>query len=111
MHQLTSNIAVPAQLVALLEKKVKELEDAGTQQVTEILSMKESHDKEIDELKTQLTQLIDARIHLADQLEQSKKSNITIREKYEALRSEKKGTFPHLILRLEQLSALQTSFS
>ena len=45
----------PAQQVALLEKKVKELEDAGTQRATEILSMKESHDKEIDELKAQLT--------------------------------------------------------
>ena len=80
----------PAQQVALLEKKIKGLEDIGSRQSTKILSMKESYDKETDELKTQLTQFIDARIHLTDQLEQSRKSNITLKNKYEALHAEKK---------------------
>ena len=91
MKQLTSNIAGPAQQVAELEKKIKELDDAGAQKVTENLSLKASHLREIEELKCQMTRLIDERILLADQLALSKKSNITIREKYEALRAEKKG--------------------
>ena len=81
----------PAQQVADLEKKIKELEDAGAQQAAENLSLKASHFKEVEELKSQMTMLIDERIHLADQLAQFKKSNITIKEKYEALRTEKKG--------------------
>ena len=101
MRRLTNNITGPAQQVALLEKKVKELEDASAQQAAEILSMKEPHNREVDELKTQLTQIINARIHLADQLEQSKKSNITLKDKYEALCDEKKSTTLTLVLLLD----------
>ena len=50
MPQLSSNFAG-----SLLEKKVKELEDAGTQQAAEILSLKENPNKEIEKLKTKLT--------------------------------------------------------
>ena len=92
MHQLSSKIAGSAQQVALLEKRVKELEDVGYQQAAEIMFLKESHNKDIEELKVQLTQMIDERIYLADQLEQSKKSNITLKDKYQALHDEKKST-------------------
>ena len=94
MKQLTSNITGPAQQVAMLEKKIKELEDAGAQQASEILSLKKSHLQEIEELKCQMTTLINERIHLADQLAQSKKSNITIRKKYEAFHAEKESSIP-----------------
>ena len=86
-----SNITGPAQQVDDLEKKIKDLEDGGAQLAAENLSLKASHYKEIEELKTQMTALIDECILLADQLASSKKSNTTIREKYEALRTEKKG--------------------
>ena len=65
MRQLTSNFAGTTQQVVLLKKKVKELEEAGDQQAVEILSLKESHNKEIEELKVQLTQMIDKCIRLA----------------------------------------------
>ena len=96
MKRMTSNISGPAQQIAELEKKVKDLEDAGAELAAENLSLKASHNKEIKELKSQLTKLIDDRIHLADQLASFKKSNITIKEKYEALRGEKKGNDVHL---------------
>ena len=91
MKQLTSNITGLAQQVVVLEKKIKELEDAGAQQASEVLSLKASHLKEVEELKSQMTTLIDERIHLADQLAQSKKSIVIIKEKYVALCAEKKG--------------------
>ena len=78
MKPLTSNITGPAQQVVVLEKKIKELEVAGVQQASKVLSLKASHLKEIEELKCQMTRLIDERIHLADQLASSKKLNITI---------------------------------
>ena len=92
MRQLCSNFLGSAQQVALLERNVKELEDASNQHAAKILSLKDSHNKEIEELKTQLTQVIDECIHLADQLEQSKKSNVILKDKYQALRDENKGT-------------------
>ena len=95
MSQLSNNFAGSAQQVALLEKKVKELEDAGYQHAAEILSLKKTHNKELEELKTQLTQAIEEHIHLANQLEQSKKSNVTSKDKYQALQAEKKGRPPN----------------
>ena len=110
MKQLTSNITGPAQQVATLEKKIKELEDAGAQQASEILSLKASHLIEIEELKSQMTTVIDERIHLADQLAQSKKSNVTIKEKYEALRIEKKSTIPNQFFFLKHSASSRLNF-
>ena len=73
------------------------MDDAGANQVAKIISLKEIHNKELIELKGQLSQVIDKRIHLADQLEQSKKSNVTLKDKYQALRDENKGKKSYLI--------------
>ena len=79
-----------------MEKKIKTLEDTGAELAVENLSLKASHNKEIEELKMQMAKLIDDRIQLADQLASFKKSNITIKEKYEAVCDEKKGNNFHL---------------
>ena len=96
MRQMSSSFAGSAQQAALLQLKFQELEDASAKQTTEILSLKEAHSKEVEELKIQLTQTIDERIHLANQLEQSKKSNITMKDKYQALKYEEKGIISNL---------------
>ena len=111
MKQLTSNITGPAQQVAELERKIKELKDAGAQQVSEVLSLKAYHLKEVEELKCQMTRLIDKRIHLADQLTQSKKSTTAIKEKYEALRVMKKGNIFNQFHFLEHSAACRHFYS
>ena len=96
MKHLSSNIMGPAQQIAILEKKIKDLKDMADKLAEENMSPRTSHNKHIEELKKGMTQLIDECINLANQLAESRKSNTALNEKYEALRAEKKGnSFNH----------------